>query len=84
MKKHTLQEIADFFGCAVAQDKGAPRRRGDVHLYKPDEPIVRKVVGRFIGSEYGRLNPDLVDSKSGWDKSLTYPDGLEEEICKSK
>jgi len=79
MKKRTLQEIADFFGCATAQDKGAPRRRGDVHLYEPNEPIVRKVIGRFIGSEYGRLNPDLVDSKSGWDKSLTYPDGSEEE-----
>lgn len=79
MKKRTLQEIADFFECAVAQDKGAPRRRGDVHLYKPDEPIVRKVVGRFIGSKYGTINSDLVDSKSGWDKSLTYPDGWEDK-----
>lgn len=78
MRKRTMQEIADFFGCAVAQDKGAPRRRGDVHLYKPDEPIVRKVRGRFIGSEYGRLNPDLVDSKSVWSNSLTLPDGWEE------
>jgi len=79
MKKRTLQEIADFFGCAVAQDKGAPRRRGDVHLYEPNEPIVRKVIGRFIGSEYGRLNPDLVDSKDVWSNSLSYPEGWEEK-----
>lgn len=75
MIKRSIQEIADFFGCTVIQDRGYGGRKGHVRLFDGELEEVRlfKNKGRFIGCEYGKLHPDLVKSDGQWHKSKKTP-----------
>lgn len=80
MIKRSIQEIADFFGCTVAQDRGYGGRKGPVKLFDGElaEVVLFKSKGRFSGCEYGKLHPDLVKSEGQWHKSKKTPKATEE------
>ena len=75
MIRRTLQEIADFFGCTVAQDRGYGGRKGPVKFFDEElaEVVLFKNKGRFSGCEYGKLHPDFVKSEGQWHKSKRVP-----------
>ena len=75
MIKRSIQEIADFFGCTVAQDRGYGGRKGPVKLFDGElsEVVLFKSKGRFSGCEYGKLHQDLVKSEGQWHKSKRAP-----------
>jgi len=73
MVKRTLQEIADFFGMALAMDED-----GSWYLYTAKPSLAN---GRWCGNGniLCGLSRDLVDYSGDWRESLTLPESWTKE-----
>lgn len=74
MIKHTLQEIADFFGMALAMDED-----GSWYLYTA-KPSLANGRWRGNGNILCGLSRDLVDYSGDWRESLTLPESWTKEL----
>ena len=74
MIKHTLQEIADFFGCWVAVDENSPL----IYGYRSEPRVSRSPDNTFYGNLIGSVcNADFIsDLPEDWKDSLTAPSEL--------
>lgn len=97
MIKHTMQEIADFTGCYVAQDDIS----GDVYLYKYEPELLKshgmweaKVVNHvcdgyeidrdFVSDADTHDWTKLVEPRVGCDKAQHNSDGSCLGLCRSE